>query len=73
MKKTNTIIQYIINIEKRSLIKKVFQTLLIVGIIMCCFYLVDFFDRDRMCQMFSHLLGGIDTASVAQLDRATDF
>ena len=50
MNETNTIIQSILSKEKRSLIKKVFQTLLIVGIIMCCFYLVDFFDRDRMLE-----------------------
>ena len=48
MKEKNTIIQSILSKEKRSLIKKVFQTLLVVGIIMCCFYLVDFFDKERM-------------------------
>ena len=50
MKEKNTIIQSILSKEKRSLIKKIFQTLLLIGIIMCCFYLVDFFDKDRMLE-----------------------
>ena len=50
MKETNTIIQSILSKEKKSLIKKSFQTLLMIGIIMCCFYLVDFFDKDRMLE-----------------------
>jgi phosphonate transport system permease protein len=50
VKETNTIIQSILSKEKKSLIKKGFQTLLMIGIIMCCFYMVDFFNRDRMLE-----------------------
>ena len=45
MQETDNIIQSILSKEKKSLVKQIFQTLLLISIIMCCFYLVDFFDN----------------------------
>ena len=41
MKESNSIIQNILASEKKSLVKKSFQTLLFIGIVLTCFYLVE--------------------------------
>ena len=50
MKDSNSIIQDILATEKKSLVKKSFQTLLFIGIVLTCFYLVEFFDKERMLE-----------------------
>jgi len=50
MKESNSIIQNILATERKSLVKKSFQTIGFVGIILACFYLVDFFDKERMLE-----------------------
>ena len=50
MKESNSVIQNILATERKSLIKKTFQTIAFVGIILVCFYLVDFFDKKRMLE-----------------------
>ena len=55
MKESNSIIQNILATEKKSLVKKSFQTLLFIGLILTCFYLVEFFDKERMLEGFPSL------------------
>jgi phosphonate transport system permease protein len=50
MKKTNSIIQAILATEKKSLIKKLLQSLFFISIFIVCFYFVDFFDKTRMLE-----------------------
>ena len=48
MKKSKSIVQDILASEKKSLIKKLFQSLIFISIVLICFYSVDFFDKNRM-------------------------
>jgi len=50
MNESNSIIQKILATEKKSLAKKGFQTLLFIVIVIACFYMVDFFDKQRMLE-----------------------
>ena len=50
MKESNSVIQKILATERKSLIKKIFQTIAFFGIVLTCFYLVDFFDKERMLE-----------------------
>ena len=47
MKKSSSIFQNILEAEKKSLIKKSFQALFLICIIVICFYAVDFFDKRK--------------------------
>ena len=48
MKESDSVVQNILATERKSLIKRIFQTIVFFGIVLTCFYLVDFFDKERM-------------------------
>ena len=50
MKKSSSMVKSILAAEKKSLIRKILQTLAFVSIVVICFYTVDFFDKQRMLE-----------------------